>query len=274
MKSPSPWSYQQNATAVATSSARSALATRLRSSVRCAISDIVASGSRGRRRRRTRGPRPASVTVVLPGAGGSAGAVGRAALLRAGAELGGARLGDPRLLVQLRGQVTAGRRRGRGGGNDLAPDGSDRGGVLGADVVVLHALHLTLEDAQRAAQGSRRVRQLLVTEEQQDRQKDQDEFGCTESEHQGSSRVVAPAMLRRRVAGSGCRARTEGSGQSVGLARAAVACARCTRGRTSRSAASSSRRRRPAAPRTPYATVPRTTRATTTTTIQTISTTT
>src|SRR3954469_14469478 len=209
MKSPSPWSYHQNATAVATSRARSAFATRLRSSVRCAISDIVASGSRGGRRCRTRGPRPASVTVVLPGAGGSAVAVGRAALLGAGAELGGARLGDPRLLVQLRGQVTAGRRRGRGGGDDLAPDGSDGGGVLGADVVVLHALYLTLEDAQRAPQGSRRVRQLLVTEEQQDRQKDQDEFGCTESEHQGSSRVVAPAMLRRRVAGSGCRARTE-----------------------------------------------------------------
>src|SRR3954451_17706993 len=110
MKSPSPWSYHQNATPVATSSARSALATRLRSSVRCAISDIVASGSRGGRRRRTRGARPASVTVVLPGAGGSAVAVGRAALLGAGAELGAARLGDPRLLVQLRGQVSTGRR--------------------------------------------------------------------------------------------------------------------------------------------------------------------
>src|SRR3954464_7281621 len=197
MKSPSPWSYHQNATPVATSRARSAFATRLRSSVRCAISDIVASGSRGRRRRRTRGPRPASVTVVLPGAGGSAVAVGRAALLGAGAELGGARLGDPCLLVQLRAQVTAGRRRGRGGGNDLAPDGSDRGGVLGADVVVLHALHLALEDAQRAAQGSRRVRQLLVTEEQQDGQDDQADLHRAEV-HRVLRTWVASSMLRAR----------------------------------------------------------------------------
>src|SRR6476661_4572117 len=109
MNSPRPWSYHQNATAVASSSARSAFATRLRSSVRCAISDIVASASRGGRRRRTRRPRPAWVTVVLSGGGGSARAVGRAALLGAGAELGGAGLGDPRLLVQLGGQVTGGR---------------------------------------------------------------------------------------------------------------------------------------------------------------------
>src|SRR5215213_4816826 len=119
MKSPRPWSYHQKATAVATSSASSAFAMRLRSSVRCAISVIVAWASRGGRRRRTRDPRPASLTVVLPGRGGSAGAVGRAGLLGAGAELGGAGLGDPGLLVQLRGQVIA--RRGRGAG-DLTAD--------------------------------------------------------------------------------------------------------------------------------------------------------
>src|SRR6476469_4439607 len=113
MKSPRPWSYHQKATAVATRRARSALAIRLRSSVRCAISDIVASASRGGRRRLRRVP---SVTVALSGTGGSAGAVGRAALLGTGAEFGGAGLGDPCLLLELRGQV-AGRR--GGGGDDL-----------------------------------------------------------------------------------------------------------------------------------------------------------
>src|SRR4051794_3937606 len=127
MNSPRPWSYHQKATAVATSSARSDFATRLRSSVRWAISDIVAWASRGGRRRRPRGPWAPSVTVVLPGRGGSAGAVGRAGLLGAGAELGGAGLGDPGLLVQLRAQITAGR---RGGGDDLAADGGRLGGVL------------------------------------------------------------------------------------------------------------------------------------------------
>src|SRR3954470_23823751 len=169
MNSPRPWSYHQNANTVATSSARSALAIRLRSSVRCAISDIVACASRGGRRRRRR--RVASVTVVRPERGGSAGAVGRAGLLGAGAELGGARLGDACLVLQLRGQVTAGR--GRGGGDDLAADGRRGRRVLGAHVVVLHALHLALEDAQRAAERARGVRQLLVAEQQQDRQDDQ-----------------------------------------------------------------------------------------------------
>src|SRR6476619_7075760 len=147
MNSPRPWSYHQNASAVATSSARSAFATRLRSSVRCAISDIVASASRGGRRRRRRVP---SVTGVLPGPGGSAGAVGRARLLGPGAELRGASLGDACLVLELRGQVTGGRRRrgARGGGDDLAADRRRLGGVTRADVVVLHALHLALEDAQ------------------------------------------------------------------------------------------------------------------------------
>src|SRR5215207_9838159 len=171
MKSPRPWSYHQKAMAVATSSASSALAMRFRSSVRWATRVIVAAGSRGARRRRNRGPRPCSVTVVLPGREASAGAVGRAGLVRAGAGLG-----DPGLLVQLRGQVAGragGRRRRRRRGHDLATQGGGLGGVLGADVVVLHALHLALEDAQRAAQRAGGVRQLLVAEEQQDRQDDQ-----------------------------------------------------------------------------------------------------
>src|SRR5689334_9849098 len=108
MNSPRPWSYHQNATAVPISSARSAFAMRLRSSVRCAISDMVAWASRGGRRRRRR---VASVTVVRLERAGSASAVGRAGLLGAGAELGGVRLGDPRLLLQAGGQVTGGRRR-------------------------------------------------------------------------------------------------------------------------------------------------------------------
>src|SRR4051794_37381200 len=137
MNSPRPWSYHQKAIAVATSSARSALAMRLRSSVRCATRVIVASASRGGRRRRTRGRRPGSVTVVLPGTVASAGAVGRAGLVRPGAELGGADLGDPGLLVQLRGQVVgrgggARRRRGRGR-HDLAAHGGRLGGVLRAE---------------------------------------------------------------------------------------------------------------------------------------------
>src|SRR4051794_29910481 len=127
MNSPRPWSYHQNANTVAISRARSALAMRLRSSVRCAISDIVASASRGGRRRRRR---VASVTVVRSERGGSAGAVGRAALLGAGAELGGARLGDPCLLLELRRQVTGGR---RSGSHDLTADGRGLRGVLGAD---------------------------------------------------------------------------------------------------------------------------------------------
>src|SRR5689334_19842827 len=135
MNSPRPWSYHQKAIAVATSSASSALAIRLRSSVRCAISDIVASESRGGRRRRRRGP---SVTVVLSGRGGSARAVGRACLLGAGTQLRGTRLGDPRLLEQPGAVVAHGRRR----RDDLAADRGGLGGVAraqpaGRGVVVL-----------------------------------------------------------------------------------------------------------------------------------------
>src|SRR3954447_24122067 len=112
---------------------------RLRSSVRGATSVIVASGSRAVRRRRNRGRRGASLTVVLPGPGGSAGAVGRAALLGAGPEFGGARLGEASLLVQPGGQVTVGR---GSGGDDLTADRRRLGGVPATEVVVLHALHL------------------------------------------------------------------------------------------------------------------------------------
>src|SRR5829696_430272 len=176
MKSPRPWSYHQKATAVAISRASSALATRLRSSVRCAISDIVAAASRGSRRRRSRGP----LTVVLPGAGGSARAVGRAGLLGPGAQLGRARLGDAGLLVQLGGEVAVGGRRRAGGRDDLAADGRGVRRILRADVVVLHALHLALEDAQRAPERARGVRQLLVAEQEQDRQDDQADLQRTE----------------------------------------------------------------------------------------------
>src|SRR5215218_36784 len=112
MKSPRPWSYHQKAMAVATSSATRALAMRLRSSVRWATRVIVACGSRGARRRRARALRPASLTVVPSGAGGSAGAVGRAGLVGAGAQLGGAELGGAGLVVQLGGQVAGGDRPG------------------------------------------------------------------------------------------------------------------------------------------------------------------
>src|SRR5688572_33340561 len=108
MNSPRPCSYHQKETAVAMSSASSALKMRLRSSVRWATRVIVAWASRGWRRLRIRDLRPSSVMFglsrALPGAGGSELAVGRAGLLGAGARLGRAGLGDPGLLVQLRGQ--------------------------------------------------------------------------------------------------------------------------------------------------------------------------
>src|SRR5215217_404666 len=132
MKSPRPCSYHQNDTAVAISSASSALAMRLRSSVRWATRVIVASGSRGARRRRGLGGRAPSLTVVLPGRRRSAGAVGRAGLLGAGPQLGGTRLGSAGLLVQLGGQVTVGGRGRGGGGGELAADRGLRG-VLGAN---------------------------------------------------------------------------------------------------------------------------------------------
>src|SRR5215218_10211394 len=113
MNSPRPCSYHQKAIAVAISRASSALAMRLRSSVRWATRVIVASGSRGGRRRRDRA-RGWSVTVVRPAREPSAGAVGRAGLLGAGPQLRRAGLGDPGLLVQLRGQVTGGGGGGRG----------------------------------------------------------------------------------------------------------------------------------------------------------------
>src|SRR4051812_2747229 len=155
MKSPRPCSYHQKATAVASSRASSALATRLRSSLRWATRLILASGSRGARRRRSRGPRPGSLTVVV--LEGSARPVERAGLVGAVPQLGGACLRDTGLLVQLRAQVTG--RRGLRGGDDFAADGRGGGGVAGADVVLLHALHLALEDAQerpreRDASGS------------------------------------------------------------------------------------------------------------------------
>src|SRR4051794_12186418 len=224
MKSPRPCSYHQNETAVATRRASSERAIRLRSSVRCATRLIVAAASRGGLRRRARGAWPASLTVVLSGTEGSARAVVRAGPIGAGAEFGGADLGGPGLLVQLGSQVATGRGYRR---NDLTAQGRRRGGVLAADVVVLHALHLALEDAQRTTEGPCGVRQLLVTEEQQDRQDDQYEFRRAESEHETSSRFVAPAMLRRRglLNGplSGEVKPAEPGRRSAGAARAAAA---------------------------------------------------
>src|SRR5919107_1865309 len=192
MKSPRPCSYHQNATAVATSSASSALAIRLRSSVRCATSVIVAAGSRGGRRRRRRPDRRGGSLTVVPGEG-SAGAVGRTGLRGTRPQLGGSGFRGPRLgLEGLALAVGRGRRR-----EDLTAHRGRLGGVLGADVVVLHALHLALEDAQRAAEGARGVRQLLVTEEQQDGQDDQADLHRAEV-HRVLRTWVASSMLRAR----------------------------------------------------------------------------
>src|SRR4051794_15330885 len=110
--------------------ATSALATRLRSSVRCAMRLIVAAGSRGFLRRR-RGVWPPSLTVAPLGTEGSADAVGRprTGLLGAGPQFGGARLGAAGLLLQLRSQLVAGRGHRAG---DLAADRCGGGGVAGA----------------------------------------------------------------------------------------------------------------------------------------------
>src|SRR4051794_19575079 len=167
MNAPSPWSYHQKHTAVATSTNNSASATRLRSSRRCAIRLIVAAGSRGGRRRR-----PGLVTVGPNREERSGAAVGDARLIGAGPQLRGTGLGGAclrlgRLGRQRGGQVAGGWRRLRG---DHGSRGRRR---LGAHVVVLHALHLALEDAQRAPQRTAGVGQLLVPEQQQDSQDDQ-----------------------------------------------------------------------------------------------------
>src|SRR3954447_24781996 len=186
---------------------------RLRSSVRGATSVIVASGCRAVRRRRNRGRRGASLTVVLPGPGGSAGAVGRAALLGAGPEFGGARLGEASLLVQPGGQVTVGR---GSGGDDLTADRRRLGGVPATEVVVLHALHLALEDPQRAAERAGGIRKLLVAEEQQDRQDDQDDLGRAKV-HRVLLGSVTAGMLRRGRTRAG---RSAGVRPVAGLGRA------------------------------------------------------
>src|SRR3954470_9078185 len=182
MKSPSPCSYHQNATAVPRISASSALATRLRSSLRCAMSVIVAAASRGGRRRR-RG-RPPSVTER------SEAAVGRAGLVGAGAQLRGPCLRSGGLGLGL-GRGVDGRRRRADGRRDLADRGGG-GGVLAADVVVLHALHLALEDPQRAAERAGCVGQLLVPEQQQDGQDDQADL------HRTQVHVRLPVTCRSR----------------------------------------------------------------------------
>src|SRR4051794_27181738 len=174
MNAPSPWSYHQKQTAVAIATNSTANATRLRNSRRCAIRVIVASGSRGGRRLRP------DVLTGEPSWGYRSGAtVGHAGLVRPRAQLGraglqGARLGLGGLGGVLGGQVGLRRRGGRRDGVGAHRRGGR--GVLGAHVVVLHALHLALEDPQRTADRARRVGQLLVPEEQQDGEDDQNDL--------------------------------------------------------------------------------------------------
>src|SRR5690348_12934450 len=155
MKVPSPCWYHQNATPPATRTASRALAMRLRSSVRCATSDIVASGSRGGRRRRrgcVTGCLPARGRSARPlggrrrrGARGGGGGLRRgglgggglggagllgAGLLGAGAQLGGAGLGGPCLLRQPGGQLGVRGGRAAGGCHDLAADRRRGRGLL------------------------------------------------------------------------------------------------------------------------------------------------
>src|SRR4051794_34676478 len=142
MKSPRPWSYHQKAIAEAITTAISDLATRLRSSVRWATRDIVASALRARPRRRVV-RRTSSLTRAVLVRDGSARTVGRSGVLRPGAELGRAGLGDARLLLELGGQIAGrgggGRRCGGGGRrDDLALDRCRAGCLAGADVVFLH----------------------------------------------------------------------------------------------------------------------------------------
>src|SRR3954449_297313 len=176
MNSPRPCSYHQKATAVPMSTNSSAIPTRLRSSRRWLIRLIVAAASRSGRRARRELDRPAVLT------GGRSTAMGSATLVRGGgAGLLGARpgLGVTGLRGGGLGLVVDRAGRGRGGRRqDLAGDRGGRGLVLGGDVVVLHALHLALEDPERAAEGTRGVRQLLVTEQQQDGEDDQADLRC------------------------------------------------------------------------------------------------
>src|SRR3954447_17036377 len=173
--SPSPCSYHQKATAVPIRMNSSAMPTRLRSSRRWPIRLIVAAASRSGRRVRRELDRPAVVTGGRSTAVRSAALVRGAGLLGAGPGLGGAglRRGGLGLVVDRPGgDRRCGRRQ------DLAGDRGGRGLVLGADVVVLHALHLALEDPERAAEGARGVRQLLVAEQQQDGEDDQADLRC------------------------------------------------------------------------------------------------
>src|SRR4051812_4247286 len=256
MKSPSPCSYHQNATAVPSSTNSSAIPTRLRSSRRWPIRVIVAAASRsGRRGRRNR---PAVLTGGISTVLWSALVIGggRASLLgtRPGldcAGLCGARLG---LVVDGLGRHG---RRGRGR-DDLAGHRRGAGLVLGADVVVLHALHLALEDAQRAAHGTGGVGQLLVAEEQQDGEDDQADLHRAEV-HRILRVVGCRRLYAGTVAGSALpewpapRPPAVQSPAADGSVRwaatfSAVACSSTSTGRTSSSSPRTSRRSRPAAP--------------------------
>src|SRR3954452_15919282 len=255
MNSPRPCSYHQNATAVPISTNSRAMPTRLRSSRRWPIRVIVAASSRGRRRERRSRDRPAGVTGGTSPAG-SAAVVGggRASLLGTRPGLGGARLRGAGLGLVVH------RTRGDRRGLDLPGHRGGLGLVLGADVVVLHALHLALEDPHRAAQRARGVRQLLVTEEQQDGQDDQADLRGAESDHGVLRHVGLPTTLRRnrgrtrgirgvhRPRKPGVQPASAGRSARCSAARAAAAWASASSGRTSRSSPRSSRASRPAAP--------------------------
>src|SRR4051812_25348641 len=151
----------------------SALISRLRSSVRWSRSDIVPSGDRG-------GRRPTTLRSTF----GTVTARPVSASLGRGRDVHRARRGG--LRVRLGG---GGGRRGRRGGRR-------RRGLppvlrLGARLevarrrVVPQALGLGLEDAGRTAHGAGSVRQLLVTEQRENDDRDDDQLWRTESEHCG-----------------------------------------------------------------------------------------
>ena len=157
---------------------------RLRSSVRWATSDIVAAASRGGRGAAPR-PRPAAhrrpAWVRVGQRGPSAARVCSARARSSAARASATRASSCSWAVRSPSADVAGvaGRRSRRG-----PAWSRAASLL-ADVVVLHALHLALEDAQRAAERARGVGQLLVAEEQQDRQDDQADLQRAESVHDG-----------------------------------------------------------------------------------------
>ena len=238
MNSPRPCSYHQKPPRWPRSSASSALKIRLRSSVRWATRVIVAAASRGARRRRSRGLRPPRSVRPCPMSRARSGRV------RAGCRPRGTarRAPAPRRRAPRRSRASScscAVRSPLAGAS--AATISPRSGVLArpwrgrpcgrlAGVVVLHALHLALEDPQRAAERAGGVRQLLVAEQQQDHQDDRDDLQRAERHDGILQRWVAGAMLRPGAAATR-RSHPVGAarshdGQSAFARRAAAASAR------------------------------------------------